>query len=537
MTGQHNIGHICTRAQCDLGRADKIALRWITSAGERSAYTFHDLERRSNAFANALESLGFGPGDVLLVALPKTPALFFATLGALKARVAVAFTFSRIGEPGLVERLGAVGARGLLTTKKLARQVSGSRSALPRLQQIMVVDAEPHPSAGVLSLESLAREASEDYTSGRTDAAAPSILHFTPGETAGARAAVHVHGAIDHIAATSREVLQLGPDETFWCTADHGWVTGTSYGIIGPWSLGVTQVHYGGGFTPETWMGLLAREAVSVWYTAPTVLRMLMRESPSLFAAFDLSKLKHVFCVGEWLNPHVLQWAREVLGREPYDTYFQTETGGIVISNRPGLKVRAGSMGQPVAGIEAVVADGDGRELPPGAEGRLCLKPGWPSMLTGYATRGGEQPAKRTGRYYDTGDLAWKDDDGYVWFRGRRDDVINTAGHLVGPADVERALLESPDVAACAVVGIPDDILLEKVAALVVLEPGVEASDEVELNLRLLVTRQLSPIEAPQELRFVDALPADAEGRVVRGTLRPYFAGPGGPASSVREDS
>jgi acetyl-CoA synthetase len=264
---------------------------------------------------------------------------------------------------------------------------------------------------------------------------------------------------------------------------------------------------------------------------------MLMRESPSLFAAFDLSKLKHVFCVGEWLEPRVAQWARDVLGREPYDTYFQTETGGIVISNRPGLKVRAGSMGQSVAGIEAVVADRDGRELPAGAEGRLCLSPGWPSMLTGYVSRSGEQPAKRAGGYYDTGDLARRDDDGYVWFTGRRDDLVNTAGHLVGPADVERALLESPDVAACAVVGIPDDILLEKVAALVVLRPGVEASDDVELNLRLLVTRQLSPIEAPQELRFVEAIPADAAGRVERKSLRPFFAGPGRPASPVREDS
>ena len=521
--GQHNIGHICTRQQCDQGSGSRLAFRWIAPDLTRTDYTFGDLERHSNLYANALRSAGFRTGDVLFIHLPKTPELFFSVLGALKLGVAVSTPFSRLGETALAERMANTAAKGILTKRRVARQLAGMRSALPSLARLLVTDIDQHQADGVLSAKALVREASPEFLADRTDESAPSFIHFTPGPTAQARAVVHVHGAVRHIGATSREVLRLKPGELFWCTSDHGWVTGTSYGIVGPWSLGVSQVHFGGGYTAEGWFGILEREQVSVWYTSPSVIRMLMREDPGLFAGFDLTRLQHVFGVGEWLDPEALAWSRRVLGRDVYDTYFQTETGGIVIANRPGLPIRPGSMGQPVDGIEACVVDDAGSVVPADVAGRLTLRTGWPSMCVDYLGDSAGYRGKFRGGRYDTGDAARRDDDGYFWFGGRNDDIINTAGHLVGPSEVESALLECPEVAECAALRVPDVVFLEKVAAFVVVKPPHTPSDDLELDLKVRVSRRLSPIEAPQEIRFVDAIPRDAHGRISREAIRARF--------------
>ena len=301
--GQYNIGHICSRQQCDLGNGGRLAFRWVAPDLARTDYTFDDLEHHSNVYANALRSVGFRKGDVLFIHLPKAPELYFSVLGALKLGVTVSTPFSRLGEAALAERMAATAARGILTKRRVAKPLAGLRGGLPSLEHVIVTDLDHHQADGVLSARQLVGEASREFLADRTDASTPSFIHFTPGPTARARAVVHVHGAVQHISATARDVLQLTPGDTFWCTADHGTVTGTSYGIVGPWSLGVSQVHFGGGYTPEGWFGILEREQVSVWYTAPTVIRMLMREDPAIFARFDLSRLKHIFSVGEWLEP------------------------------------------------------------------------------------------------------------------------------------------------------------------------------------------------------------------------------------------
>lgn len=523
LDGQNNIGHICTRQQCDRGNDSRLAFRWIAPDLTRTDYTFDDLERHSNLYANALHSVGFRVGDVLFIHLPKTPELFFSVLGALKLGVAVSTPFSRLGESALAERMAKTAAKGILTKRRVARQLAGLRGALSSLTHVLVTDIDQHRADGVLSAKALVGEASPEFLADRTDASAPSFIHFTPGPTAQARAVAHVHGAVRHIGATARDVLQLKPGRLFWCTSDHGWVTGTSYGIVGPWSLGVSQLHFGGGYTAEGWLGMLERERVSVWYTSPSVIRMLMRENPELFARFDLTHLQHVFGVGEWLDPDTLAWSRRVLGRDVYDTYFQTESGGIVIANRPGLPIRPGSMGRAVDGIEACVVDGDGRSVPANVTGHLTLRSGWSSMFTDYLGDSAGYQGRFRGDRYDTGDAARRDEDGYFWFRGRNDDIINTAGHLVGPPEVEAALLECPEVAACAVVRVPDAVFLEKVAAFIVLKPPHAPSDDLDLDLKVRVSRRLSPIETPQEVRFVEAVPVDQSGRTDCDALRAKY--------------
>jgi acetyl-CoA synthetase len=282
-------------------------------------------------------------------------------------------------------------------------------------------------------------------------------------------------------------------------------------------------VHFGGGFTAEGWLAILEREQVSVWYTAPSVVRMLMREDPTIIARFDLSRLRHIFGVGEWLDPDALAWSRQVLGRDMYDTYFQTETGGIVIANRPGLPIRPGSMGQSVEGIEACVLDDAGRVAPRETLGHLCLRAGWPAMFVDYLGDSDAYLEKFRGNRYYTGDAARQDGDGYFWFGGREDGIINTAGHLVSPAEVESALLECPEIAACAVVRVPDALFLEKVAAVVVLRPPHAPTGDLELDLKVRVSRLLSPIETPQEIRFVDAIPTRAGGGIAHDALRAQF--------------
>jgi len=342
---QYNIGHICTRQQCELGLGNKIAFRWISAHQERTNYTFSDLDRESNRFANALQSLGFTAGDILFTFLPKTPEQFFSFLGTLKLQAICGTLFSNFGDDALLDRLGDANAKGIVTKKSLLKKITRVRDKLPALKYIMVTDIEEHQSESILSYPALVRQFSEEFVALPTSPETPSVLHYTSGSTGKPKGVLHVHRSILHQSRTASEVLNLTEADIFWCTADQGWVTGTSYGIIGPWSLGVTQIHYGGGYDAKLWFDLLQNEAVTIWYSAPTALRMLMREEAGLYKGYGLDTLRYIFSVGEPLNPEVIGWARTTLNKDIYDTWFQTETGGIMITNRPGLDIRPGSMG------------------------------------------------------------------------------------------------------------------------------------------------------------------------------------------------
>ncbi len=522
---QYNIGYICTGQQCSLGLGDKVAMRWISPAFERTEYTFLELDQYSNRFANLLRKLGLTKGDVVFTFLPKSVEQFFSFLGSLKAECITGTLFSNFGEDALLDRLGDSGARLVVTRKHLYRKIERIRDRLPLLKTVILTDVETDIASDVLSWSRLISESSDLYDTPVTTADTPSVLHYTSGSTGKPKGVLHRHGSILYQSRTTLEVLGLGATDLFWCTADQGWVTGTSYGIIGPWSLGVGQLHFGGGYSAENWFSLLQNEKVTVWYTAPTALRMLMREDSGTFGRYNLEKLGSIFSVGEPLNPEVIAWARDTLGKDIYDTWFQTETGAIMISNRPGLEIRPGSMGLPLAGIEPGIVGDDGIPVPVGEQGNLCLKTGWDSMFIGYLNNETAYRSKFRDEWYYTGDMAWKDGDGYYWFLGRSDDVINTSGHLVSPFEVESVLLELPEVAESGVVGVPDEILFEKVVAFVHFHPGVDFSQELELKIRLHVANRLSSVAIPQAVVQVDGVPKNKSGKIMRRVLKARYLG------------
>lgn len=535
--GQFNIGHICTRQQCDAGLGAKVAMRWLSSTMERTDYTFSDLERESNRFANALLKLGFTPGEIFFTFLPKTPEQFFAFLGTLKTQVICGTLFANFGEDALLDRLGDSAARGIITKKHFLKKIERIRDRLPNLKYIILVDSDDHQDNGVLSYKKLMAESDDLFAAPLTGPETPSVLHYTSGSTGKPKGVLHHHRSIIAQNFTASHVLSLNPDDIFWCTADQGWVTGTSYGIIGPWSLGVTQVHYGGGYSAEEWFTLLEREQVTVWYSAPTALRMLMRESNDLYARFDLSRLRQVSSVGEPLNPEVIHWARRVIGKDIYDTWFQTETGAIMICNRPGIEIRPGSMGKPIAGIEPAILGDDGSPVADAVQGNLCLKAGWPSMFATYLNNGSAYNSKFRNGFYYTGDTAYRDSDGFYWFMGRSDDVINTAGHLLSPFEVESALLEIPEISESGVIGVPDELLFEKVIAFISLHEGQTYSMDLELKIRLYISNKVSSIATPQEIRVLERIPKNKSGKIMRRVLKATYLGTDvGDISTLEED-
>jgi acetyl-CoA synthetase len=521
----HNIGYICTAFQCQNGLGSKTAMRWIDIHGEHTDFTFADMERETNRFANVLTSLGIGKGDIFITFLPKIPEQFFAFLGTLKTQAACGTLFSNFGEDALLDRLADSRAAGIITRKSLLKKIVRIREQLPNLRIIIVVDGDDDPDNGMIGYDRIMTEAEDTFDVQPTSLDTPSVLHYTSGSTGKPKGVIHRHGSLDSLIATTKNILGLQEDDVYWCTADQGWVTGSSYGIIGPWSLGITQVHYGGGYDAQTWMDLLVQERITVWYTAPTALRMLMREEESIFTSASLSTLRSIYSVGEPLNPEVIAWSRRTLNRDIYDTWFQSETGAIMITNRPELPVRPGSMGKPVDGAEAAILADDGTKLPDGEQGNLCLKAGWPSMFVGYLNNETAYNSKFSNGYYYTGDTARRDSDGYYWFMGRSDDVINTAGHLISPFEVESALLEVAEVAESGVIGVPDDLLHEKVVAFVLLHERFLPTKDLEIKIRLHISNRESSIATPQEIIFCETIPKNKSGKIMRRVLKARYLG------------
>lgn len=522
---QYNIGHICTKLQCERGIADKIAMRWISPDMKRIDHTFQELEFQSNKCANVLKSLGLSKGDIIFTLLPKIPAQFFVLLGALKLQLVASPLFANFGEEAILDRMGDACAKALVTKKSFLKKITKIKDQLPHLKYIIIVDDESHLSPDVLSYPALMKNAQSVFETPLTGKDVPSLLHYTSGSTGKPKGVLHVHGGIITISQTTKEILGLNENDIYWCTADQGWVTGTSYGVIGPWSLGITQIHFSGQYNPETWFSILEKEKVNVWYTAPTALRMLMKEEAALFKKFDLKELRHISSVGEPLNPEVINWSRKVLSKEIYDTWFMTETGAIMVANRPGFAIKPGSMGKPIEGMEAAIMTDKGEVAQSDHRGILCLKASWDSMFVAYLNNEQAYKYKFKDGYYYSGDVAYKDNDGYYWFAGRKDDVINTAGHLVGPFEVESALLEMEEIKEAAVIGAPDEILFEKIVAFIKLKPGYAYNKELELKIRVYVANEVSTIAAPHDIVAVDSIPKTKSGKIMRRVLKAQYLG------------
>ncbi len=536
-----NIAYYCVDRNCEKGLGDKLALIWEGFTGEVKKFTFEDLKIHSNSFAHLLrDKLGLKDGDRIVIFMDKIPELYFGFLGILKMGGIVVPLFSAFQEDSLITRLQNSGASAVLTTKKLVPRIRKIKDRLPDLKHVVIMSEDESIPVKERELAFSYEKAPrvESFEVFRATPETPSLLHYTSGTTGQPKGALHVHNAIFSQSLTTKWVLDLMPDDVYWCTADPGWVTGTSYGIIGPWSLGITQVVLDGGFVPEKWYELIQKHKITVWYSAPTAIRMLMKAGKEIVKKHDLSSLRHLCSVGEPLNPEAVIWSEEVYGLPFHDTWWQTETGCILVSNYPGMRIKPGSMGKPFPGVTAAVLDHEFKPITQkNKPGLLALLPPWPSIFRSYWKNPSQYESKFKNGWYITGDRSGIDEDGYFWFMGRDDDVINTAGHLVGPFEIESALLEHEAVAESAAIGKPDPINMEVVKAFVALKPGYEPSDDLELEIMNFIRKKLSSIAMPQEIEFVDSLPKTRSGKIMRRVLRAQERGePVGDLSTLEND-
>ena len=525
--GPVNIAQLTVERHAASARGDQPAFRFLNADGGRRSLTYRELARLTDRFGNALKALGVGKGDCVFVLCGRRCELYVAVLGALKVGAVVSPLFPAFGPEPIRNRMAQADGKVLVTTASAyRRKVAPLRAELPALRHVVLVDdlgggAVPDTH----DWERLLGAVSDAPALVATSADDPALLHFTSGTTGTPKGALHAHGAILTHYATARLALDLRPADVFWCTADPGWVTGMSYGIVAPLALGVTSIVDEAEFDAARWVSILENEGVHVWYTAPTAIRMLMKAGPALFAGHRFPALRFVASIGEPLNGEAVWWGIDTLGLPIHDTWWQTETGGIMVANPVTDDIKPGSMGRPLPGIVARVVRQRAGEPPevietPDTLGELALEAGWPSMFRAYLGQPERYRECFAGNLYLSGDLVRCDADGYYWFVGRGDDVIKSAGHLIGPFEVESVLMEHPAVAEAGVIGKPDPLAGETVKAFVVVKRDVAADEVLRRDLLAHARRRLGAAVAPKEIAFADGLPHTRSGKIMRRLLR-----------------
>ena len=541
--GGLNIAHEALDRQLQAGRGAQLALRWLGRDGAVRDFTYAQLTAQANRFANVLTSLGVGKGDRVYALLGRTPELYFAALGSLKAGAVFTPLFSAFGPEPIQARMEIGEANLLVTSQALYhRKVEAWRAEVGSLRHVLLTDCAGDAPAGTTALAPAMARADEAFETVHTAPEDMALLHFTSGTTGRPKGAVHVHEAVVAHHITGRTALDLRPGDIYWCTADPGWVTGTSYGIISPLTNGVTLIVDEAEFDAERWRSILREQKVAVWYTAPTAIRMLMKAWAQDPRPFEVPALRFMASVGEPLNPEAVVWGLEAFGKPFHDNWWQTETGGIMIANFAAMDIKPGSMGRPLPGVTAGIVErtpeGDVRELEtPMAMGELALRPGWPSIMRGYLHEEARFRKCFAGGWYLTGDLAMRDSDGYYWFVGRADDVIKSAGHLIGPFEVESVMMEHPAVAEAAVIGLPDPVSGEVVKAYVALKAGLEASETLRRELLGHARKRLGAAVAPKDIAFRLNLPKTRSGKIMRRLLKARELGlPEGDLSTLESE-
>ncbi|PYI54418.1 acetate--CoA ligase [Paenibacillus flagellatus] len=534
-TGKVNMAYEAIDRHAEGGLADKVALHY-SDATRLEAITYAQMKANSNKFGNVLRQLGIGKGDRVFIFMPRSPELYYALLGTIKIGAIVGPLFEAFMEQAVRDRLEDSQAVAIVTTPSQLPRVPVAD--LPHLKHVILVgDDLLQLAAGQVDFKAEMAQASDELAIEWVDREDGLILHYTSGSTGKPKGVFHVHNAMIQHYYTGRIVLDLKEDDVYWCTADPGWVTGTSYGVFAPWLNGATNVVRGGRFKPQDWYDTIERFKVTVWYSAPTSFRMLMSAGDDTVKAFDLSSLRHVLSVGEPLNPEVVRWGFKAYGQRIHDTWWMTETGGQLICNYPSMDIRPGSMGKPIPGTDAAIIDDNGNVLPPNRMGNLAIKTPWPSMMRAIWNN----PAKyeeyfRFPGWYVSGDSAYMDEDGYFWFQGRVDDVINTAGERVGPFEVESKLIEHPAVAEAGVIGKPDPIRGEIIKAYIALREGFEPSDELKADIAKFVKEGFAAHAAPREIEFKDKLPKTRSGKIMRRVLKAWELGlPTGDLSTIED--
>lgn len=518
-TGKVNMAYECIDKHVEDGYGDKVALLY-KDANRNESYTFKEMMENSNKAANVLvKEAGVKKGDRVFIFMPRSPELYFALLGTLKVGAIVGPLFEAFMEKAVKDRLENSEASVIITTNSLLGRIP--QSELPHLQHIVVIDDNVEDK--YIDFKHHFKDASTEFDVEWLTRDDGLILHYTSGSTGQPKGVLHVQNAMIQHYISGHYVLDLKEDDVYWCTADPGWVTGTSYGIFAPWLNRATNVIAGGRFSPEGWYGILEQFKVTVWYSAPTAFRMLMGAGDELVEKYDLSHLRHILSVGEPLNPEVVKWGDKVFNLRIHDTWWMTETGAHMIVNIPDMDIKSGSMGKPLPGVQAAIVDDLGNELPPNRMGNLAMKAGWPSMMkTIWNNEPKYQSYFLPGDWYISGDSAYMDEDGYFWFQGRVDDVIMTAGERVGPFEVESKLVEHPAVQEAGVIGKPDPIRGEIIKAFIALRDGYKESDELKEEIRVFVKEGLAAHAAPREIEFKDKLPKTRSGKIMRRVLKAW---------------
>ncbi len=523
---------------------NKVAVIHETAGGSIEKYTYLDLKKSTNKFANILRKLGVKKGDRVFLFLPRVPEVYVAFLGTLKIGAIASTLFSAFGQEALLDRLSNSNATVVITTPELKQKIDQIKDNLPNLTYTIVVskkkvekeDEGESSMPIVIDYNEEMGLASSEFQVERTLPEDHAFLLYTSGSTGKSKGVVHAHMAIVQQHLTHKLVHDIRQEDIYWCTADHGWVTGISYGILGPLSNGATILQCEGRFDPENWYSTLEKYNVTIWYTAPTAIRMLMKAGDALAKKYDFSQLRHIYSVGEPLNPEAIRWGMKAFGMAFHDTWWQTETGSILITNYPCLPIKLGSMGKPFPGIVAGIIDDNGKEIGADVEGNLAIRQGWPSMLR--TIWGDEERYKKLFKngWYITGDRAKKDSDGYYWYIGRADDVIKTSGERVGPFEVESVLVEYPAIAEAAVIGKPDELRGEIIKAFVTLRAGYVANPELEEEIKKFVKQRLAAHAYPREIAFVPSLPKTRSGKIMRRLLKARELGlPEGDISTLED--
>lgn len=537
--GGINIATNAIDAHADTWRRNKVALYWEGSGEERRKYTFGEMRQESNRVGNMLKSLGVNKGDRVFVFLPRIPELYISIIGIAKIGAVAGPMFSAFGPEAIRDRLKDSGAKVLITDASLRERVHQVWDELPELKTV-VVTRLPETERLWKSEIHYEREIEKESYDLETEPMSledPLYMLYTSGTTGKPKGVVHVQNDMISHYITTKWALDLHGEDVYWCSADPGWVTGTVYGLWGPWLNGISQVVFEGRYDADRWYSVMEHCGVTVWYTAPTALRMLMKAGEEPVKRHDLSALRYICSVGEPLNPEVIRWGMDVYGLCIHDTWWQTETGSILITNYPSMPIRPGSMGKPFPGVEAAIIDAQGKELPPGSSGILAIRPGWPSMMrTLWKDEKRYKEYFQIPGWYTTGDTAHMDKDGYFWFIGRADDVIMTAGHRVGPFEVESALVEHKAVAEAGVIGKPDPERGQIIKAFLVLREGFSPSDELKDDIKEFIKHRLSAHAYPREIQFCESVPKTRSGKIMRRLLKARELGlPEGDLSTLEE--
>lgn len=520
-TGKVNMAHEAIDRHADSDRKNKVAL-YYKDQHRNESYTFYEMKRMTNRAANMLKSHSdLEKGDRMFIFMPRSPELYFTMFGALKMGLIVGPLFEAFMEGAIYDRLDDSDAKAIITTPELVSRVPFDK--LPNLKTIFLVGENIEENDHTVDVMKYLPNSSDQFEVEWLDKEEGLVLHYTSGSTGKPKGVLHAQYAMVQHLQTARWVLDFNEQDIYWCTADPGWVTGTSYGVFAPWLNGTTTVIIGGRFSPEGWYKAIEDYGVTVWYSAPTAFRMLMGAGDALVKEYNLSTLRHVLSVGEPLNPEVIRWGAQVFERRIHDTWWMTETGAQVICNYPALAIKPGSMGKPVPGIKVAIVDDQGNELPANQMGNLAIEKGWPSMMRQIWNN----PEKYESyflkdKWYVSGDSAYKDEEGYYWFQGRVDDVIMTSGERVGPFEVESKLLEHPAVAEAGVIGKPDPVRGEIIKAFVALVEGYEPSEELIQDIQQFVKKGLAAHAAPREIEFKDKLPKTRSGKIMRRVLKAW---------------